>query len=481
MPDIYGCFCDMLKLIRFLNPLQELSLFMFQSFLVDPKKMSTDRTCNSSFWTKDEDKILENTLAIYSEDKDLFTKMEEALPGKLRDDIINHYNILIEDVEAIDSGRVPLPNYLELQSDSNQNSRADVEWRRGASWTELEHRWVLIAHIVEVSAYRNQAKTSEQWIIQQIIRSHISEGDSTSKMSFLRGLDKYGRGDWKSISRNCVITRTPTQVASHAQKYFKRLEAVPKEKRRASILDITNVDAEAAGTSQAVPSTKNEIMLPRESINAEQTIAVAEGESSGHDAVFVNGMDSLNPDRNGEFIFSIDDIIMEEEDTNETGFLVDAGRSLLPREQPCAAASTGAYGHPITRIGSDLEALLTEPREEDNDINSIFVVRKVPTSHEVLLNAAHSGISSYTAASFGAENAPESNVAAYSGMSSYADASSDAVNALENMVAAHSGMTNFAVASRFASNAPQDTVAAHASQLPPFALSSNFDVGDAPM
>ncbi|KAF3684134.1 hypothetical protein FXO38_00432 [Capsicum annuum] len=439
MPDIYGCFCDMLKLIRFLNPLQELSLFMFESFLVDPKKMSTDRTCNSSFWTKDEDKILENTLAIYSDDKDLFTKMEEALPGKSRDDIINHYNILIEDVEAIDSGRVPLPNYLELQSDSNQNSRADVEWRRGASWTELEHR------------------------------------------SFLRGLDKYGRGDWKSISRNCVITRTPTQVASHAQKYFKRLQAVPKEKRRASILNITSADAEAAGTSQAVPSTKNEIMLPRESINAEQTIAVAEGESSGHDAVFVNGMDSLNPDRNGEFIFSIDDIIMEEEDANETGFLVDTGRSLLPSEQPCAAASTGAYGHPITRIGSDLEALLTEPREEDNDINSIFVVRKAPTSHEVLLNAGHSGISSYAAASFGAENAPESNVAAYSGMSSYADASSDAVNAPDNMVAAHSGMTNFAVTSRFASNAPQATVAAHASQLPPFALSSNFDVGDAPM
>ncbi|PHT25464.1 hypothetical protein CQW23_34908 [Capsicum baccatum] len=49
--------------------------------------------------------------------------MEETLPGKSRDDIINHYNILIEDVEPIDSGRVPLPNYPEVQSYSNQNSR----------------------------------------------------------------------------------------------------------------------------------------------------------------------------------------------------------------------------------------------------------------------------------------------------------------------------------------------------------------------
>jgi SHAQKYF class myb-like DNA-binding protein len=41
---------------------------------------------------------------------------------------------------------------------------------------------------------------------------------------FLNGLKKYGKGDWRSISRNCVVTRTPSQVASHAQKYFLRLQ-----------------------------------------------------------------------------------------------------------------------------------------------------------------------------------------------------------------------------------------------------------------
>ncbi|PIA59437.1 hypothetical protein AQUCO_00400370v1 [Aquilegia coerulea] len=39
---------------------------------------------------------------------------------------------------------------------------------------------------------------------------------------FLLGLKKYGKGDWRNISRNFVITRTPTQVASHAQKYDTR-------------------------------------------------------------------------------------------------------------------------------------------------------------------------------------------------------------------------------------------------------------------
>ncbi|CAM6024928.1 unnamed protein product [Sphagnum balticum] len=59
---------------------------------------------------------------------------------------------------------------------------------------------------------------------------------------FLLGLTKFGKGDWRSISRNFVISRTPTQVASHAQKYFIRLNSINKDKRRSSIHDITSVN-----------------------------------------------------------------------------------------------------------------------------------------------------------------------------------------------------------------------------------------------
>lgn len=58
---------------------------------------------------------------------------------------------------------------------------------------------------------------------------------------FLLGLEKYGKGDWRSISRNFVVTRTPTQVASHAQKYFIRLSSMNKDRRRSSIHDITSI------------------------------------------------------------------------------------------------------------------------------------------------------------------------------------------------------------------------------------------------
>ena len=38
------------------------------------------------------------------------------------------------------------------------------------------------------------------------------------------------------------MSRTPTQVASHAQKYFIRLNSMNKDRRRSSIHDITSVD-----------------------------------------------------------------------------------------------------------------------------------------------------------------------------------------------------------------------------------------------
>ncbi|CAI7882668.1 unnamed protein product [Closterium sp. NIES-53] len=59
---------------------------------------------------------------------------------------------------------------------------------------------------------------------------------------FLVGLCKLGKGDWRGIARSFVVTRTPTQVASHAQKYFNRQTNLNKRKRRSSLFDI-NTDS----------------------------------------------------------------------------------------------------------------------------------------------------------------------------------------------------------------------------------------------
>ncbi|XP_012485124.1 transcription factor SRM1 [Gossypium raimondii] len=169
----------------------------------------------SSAWSWHQDKLFERALVMFSNDEssDRWEKIAAQVPGKSAADVRRHYEDLEHDVLEIESGRIELPSYegeLESASWVNESGRSQVwvgskgkereresERRKGVPWTEEEHRLFLI------------------------------------------GLQKYGKGDWRSISRNAVVSRTPTQVASHAQKYFLRLNSVnEKNKKRSSIHDL---------------------------------------------------------------------------------------------------------------------------------------------------------------------------------------------------------------------------------------------------
>ncbi|KAJ0229474.1 HTH myb-type domain-containing protein [Hirschfeldia incana] len=73
---------------------------------------------------------------------------------------------------------------------------------------------------------------------------------------FLLGLEKVGKGNWKGISKNFVKSRTSTQVASHAQKYFlRRSNLNRRRRRRSSLFDMTTatvlpMEEEQENTSQ---------------------------------------------------------------------------------------------------------------------------------------------------------------------------------------------------------------------------------------
>ncbi|KAK9126211.1 hypothetical protein Scep_015057 [Stephania cephalantha] len=197
-------------------------------------------------WTHEENKVFENALAVYDkETPDRWHKVAALIPGKTVVDVMRQYKVLEEDVSDIEAGLIPLPGYtassftLEWVNDghggfdgfkhtygsgikrSSSGRPADQERKKGVPWTEDEHRL------------------------------------------FLLGLKKYGKGDWRNISRNFVITRTPTQVASHAQKYFIRQLSGGKDKRRSSIHDITTVNL----PDGALPSPDNERIISSDQSN----------------------------------------------------------------------------------------------------------------------------------------------------------------------------------------------------------------------
>ncbi|CAN1285970.1 Transcription factor MYBS3 [Linum perenne] len=126
---------------------------------------------------------------------------------------------------ARDSGRLA-DGYLSddmAHASSSSNRRGDR--KKGVPWTEEEHRLFLI------------------------------------------GLQKLGKGDWRGIARNYVVSRTPTQVASHAQKYFIRQSNATRRKRRSSLFDMVT---DVASDPQSVPEERELLPLQaKQSDNAD--------------------------------------------------------------------------------------------------------------------------------------------------------------------------------------------------------------------
>lgn len=156
-------------------------------------------------WIWEEDKKFEMGLVDYPEGcSNRWEKVAVKVGTKSAAEVERHFVVLLDDVAAIEAGSIEEPAYADKDQPKCPNpEKKQIGAQRKAArpWTEDEHRL------------------------------------------FLHGLEKYGKGDWKSISRYVVLTRNPTQVASHAQKYFERQEKEDQTKKRKSIFDNSNVDS----------------------------------------------------------------------------------------------------------------------------------------------------------------------------------------------------------------------------------------------
>ncbi|CAN7040409.1 hypothetical protein BRARA_B01892 [Brassica rapa] len=144
-------------------------------------------------------------------------RVTEASPSSFRKSVsmnnLSQYDHKAHDSDPVDDGGYASDDVVHA-------SVRNRERKRGTPWTEEEHRL------------------------------------------FLTGLHTVGKGDWRGISRNFVKTRTPTQVASHAQKYFLRRTNQNRRRRRSSLFDITpdiplaSVDASSSKLVCPIPPSR---------------------------------------------------------------------------------------------------------------------------------------------------------------------------------------------------------------------------------
>ncbi|KAK3413658.1 hypothetical protein EUGRSUZ_I02207 [Eucalyptus grandis] len=187
-------------------------------------------------WTFEENKRFENALATLSGEIDLATLdrfvqgIAPEFPGKSVEQVGRHLEALWHDVELIESAEVTFPEHWTVdEGGDSDGGPPPVQKSKGKSKVEP----------------KGERKRGIAWTKEEHER-------------FLGGLEIYGRGDWKSISKYVVMSKTPTQVASHAQKYFNRKDRTENQKLRRSINDthnISNIGA-IASMSSSPPSTR---------------------------------------------------------------------------------------------------------------------------------------------------------------------------------------------------------------------------------
>ncbi|XP_020098410.1 protein RADIALIS-like 3 [Ananas comosus] len=85
---------------------------------------SSSRSTAGSQWTAKQNKTFERALAVYDKDT---PDVARAVGGKTPEEVKQHYEKLVRDVQQIESGRVPFPAYTSYSYSREGNTAANEE------------------------------------------------------------------------------------------------------------------------------------------------------------------------------------------------------------------------------------------------------------------------------------------------------------------------------------------------------------------
>ncbi|CAL0323526.1 unnamed protein product [Lupinus luteus] len=74
--------------------------------------MASSSMSASGSWNAKDNKSFERALAVYDKDTpDRWYNVANAVGGKTPEEVKRHYDLLVQDINYIESGKVPFPNY----------------------------------------------------------------------------------------------------------------------------------------------------------------------------------------------------------------------------------------------------------------------------------------------------------------------------------------------------------------------------------
>ncbi|XP_068648162.1 transcription factor MYBS1-like isoform X2 [Aristolochia californica] len=184
-------------------------------------------------WTRESEKAFENAIATHfaKNSKPNWEDIASAVPRKTVEEVKRHYEILVEDVDAIEAGRVPIPGYISEDAGSGEkkgnyvvgggfesngtgkgSSKAEQERRKGIPWTEEEHRDRRRSSIHDITSINNGSAASPQGPITGQ-NSPATTGMAPSKHSSHQSVPMYGHTMGQPVARQVVsAVGTPVMV-----------------------------------------------------------------------------------------------------------------------------------------------------------------------------------------------------------------------------------------------------------------------------